>query len=182
VRRRCGELTTVHPNNLLWVLTLQVPQVLLRFDLRVAAARLMELRALCSCDDAELPCELTEEVEEHDQQLRLCTVSRALELHPALLVSTVPIPQLATAAADHLAVLAPHRVNRHTAFQVIRQHPEWLFSLFAFDSFDMLPLSVQNAVTPVWDEWNNFDLQVSAFHKAWDVADVGERERSQWDE
>jgi hypothetical protein len=154
-----------------------VLQVLLRFDLAVACQRLVELRQLCSCDDDELPCAV-----DADAEAALCSVSRTLELHPALLLSRVPIQNMATAAAAHLLSLAPHKVDSSSAFQAVRAHPGWWTSLLNYDHYDMLPVSVQNAVTPPWNEWDDASETVEAYHRAFDAAAVGETPRAQWDE
>ena len=150
--------------------------MLLRFDLAVACQRLVELRQLCSCDDEALPCAVDTD------ETAICSVSRTLELHPALLLSRIPIQNMATTAAAHLLSLAPHRVDPSSAFQAVRAHPEWLTSLVNYSHYDMLPVSVQNAVTPPWNEWGDASEKVEAYHKAYDAAGVGETPRAQWDE
>lgn len=152
--------------------------MLLRFDLAVACQRLVELRQLCSCDDESLPCA----VDSDETATTLCSVSRTLELHPSLLLSRVPIQNMATAAAAHLLSLAPHKVDPSSAFQAVRANPEWLTSLAQYDHYDMLPVAVQNAMTPPWNEWSDIRERVEAYDRAWDIASVGEPQRAQWDE
>ena len=131
-------------------MVLRAPQLLLSFQPREASRRVLELRALCP----------------------RCDVTRVLECHPALLTSPAALPELADGAARHLAAVAGGRVGYQAAMALVLESPEiFLLRVEQYQDYDALPVEIQNALTPPWDEWDSATERAEAYAQEWGEAE-----------